>query len=75
VTETIEIFVLLLDEGVDVWRPVQAEHCGGNVYKIVEQTYDSEMEKWEFEPGDFVECKTLDLNEGPALVAAALHKL
>jgi len=39
-----EIYVALIDESVDVWRPVRAKHIGGNVYRIVEQPYDREIE-------------------------------
>lgn len=64
-----EIFVYMLDEQVDVWRPVQAEHLRENVYKIVEQPYDKEDEAWQFEPGDEVVCELIDSNEGRILAA------
>lgn len=56
-TRPAEIFVALPDELVDVWRPVQAERLRANVYRIVEQPYDRAIEKWQFEPGDIVECE------------------
>lgn len=52
-----EIFVRLLDEDVDVWRPVLARHVGADRYVIVEQPYDRGLERWEFEPGVEVEGK------------------
>lgn len=39
-----EIFVRLVDEGVDVWCPVWAESLYGNVYRIEDQPYDRETE-------------------------------
>jgi len=66
-TET--IYLRLIDEGVDVWRPVRATYLNGDVYRIDEQPYDREDEQWEFGPGDTVECRVVTLDEGPALVA------
>lgn len=64
-----EIFVALVGEGVDVWRPVRAEHLHGDVYRITDQPYAREIEVWQFEPGDEVVCQTVVLSEGPVLVA------
>jgi hypothetical protein len=64
VAETVEIFVSLIGEGVDVWRPVRAEHVHGNVFKIVDQPYDREIENWQFEPGDEVVCKQTESSDG-----------
>jgi len=33
-SETRTIYVALLDEGVDVWRPVDAEHVAGDLYRL-----------------------------------------
>lgn len=64
-----EIYVALLDEGVDVWKPVRAEHIQGNVYRIVEQPYDRNIETWQFEPGQTVECEWITMYEGRVLAA------
>jgi len=63
------IYVALLDENVDVWRPVQAQECGPNRFRVVEQFYDRNIERWQFEPGDEVICEVRVLSEEPALVA------
>ena len=58
-----EIYVRLLDEGSEAWRPVKAKKISTNVFEIVEQAYDRDDEKWEFEPGDkvvVVETKDAD---------------
>ncbi len=64
-----EIFVSLPDEAVDVWRPVQAEHIQGKVYRIIDQPYDREIETWQFEPGDEVVCELTDASDGQILAA------
>lgn len=71
--ETSQIYVGLCDEGVDVWRPIQAIPLGKNVYRIVDQPYDREIETWKFEPGDEVYCELIDAEKGQIL--AALKKV
>lgn len=58
------IFVRLMDEGIDVWRPVRAEELTGSNFMIAEQPYDREAESWEFEPGERVHCSLLDNGDG-----------
>jgi hypothetical protein len=70
---TPEIYVSLLNEGVDVWRPVRAEYVQGSVYRIVDQPYDRETETWQFEPGDEVVCELIDASEGRLLAAVSEH--
>ncbi len=65
----VQIYVGLLDEGVEVWRPVQTEHVYGNVYRILDQPYDREIEAWQFEPGDTVVCELIESADGPILAA------
>lgn len=64
-----EIFVSLLDEQVDVWRPVQAERVHDDVYKIADQPYDREVETWQFEPGNEVVCELIESSKGRILAA------
>jgi hypothetical protein len=52
---TCTIYVPLLDEGTDCWRPVQAVELGGNVYCII--TARGEDERWQFETGNLVRCR------------------
>jgi hypothetical protein len=53
--DTTTVYVALLDEGVDVWRPVQAEHVGGDLYRLTGERPDDEV--WSFASGDVVRCK------------------
>jgi hypothetical protein len=71
VTGHAQIYVALLDEGVDVWRPVEAEHLHDDVYLIVSQSYDREIERWQFEPGDCVRVRVVDSSDGRVLAACA----
>jgi hypothetical protein len=64
------IYVALREEGVDVWRPVEASHEGESIYRIDDApTPDSEA--WEFPPGSRVRCELRELSDGSALVAVA----
>jgi hypothetical protein len=64
------IYVALRDEGVDVWRPVEATAEGDSVFRISEEVPSSD-EEWEFAPGSRVRCEMRDLSDGPALIAVA----
>jgi hypothetical protein len=68
-TKVVQLYVALLDEGVDVWRPVQAEHLNGNVYRILSQAYDRTTESWQFEAGDVVLCEMVESSDGRILAA------
>jgi hypothetical protein len=72
-TRRSEIYVRLLDEAVDVWRPVQAKNLHDDVYLIVDQPYDRADELWQFAPGDTVVCQMAELSEGFTLVATELY--
>jgi hypothetical protein len=58
-----------MGEGVDVWRPVEAENLGNGVFRILAQTYRRDNELWEFEPDDVVVGEVIDSGEGPFLAA------
>ncbi len=68
-SEIKEVYVSLLDEGVDVWRPVKAQYLRGNVYRIAEQPYDKKLETWQFTPGDEVVCEMVDSSDGRIFAA------
>ena len=52
-TEIATVFVRLLDEGTDVWRPVKARRLGETTYQIADEPAP-EDEAWAFQPGDIV---------------------
>jgi len=68
-TDITQIYIALLDEGVDVWRPVQAERLSGNTYRILNQPYVRNTESWQFEPGDLVLCEMVESSDGRILAA------
>ena len=51
------IYVALLDEGIDVWRPVAARKLAPDTYLILDRNYDRKVETWQFEPGTLVRCR------------------
>jgi hypothetical protein len=69
-TKSVTILVKLLDEAVEVWRPVDAEHVEGDKYRMLGQIPEAEV--WEFQPGDVVHCRSRDFADSTAgLVAFA----
>lgn len=66
------VFVKLLGEDVDVWRPVAAVHIANDTYELVDQPYDRETETWQFEPGELIVCKPIEVSEGLILAAIRL---
>jgi len=64
------IYVRLLNEGVDVYRPVSAIQIDKNLYKIPEDTlYDAEDETWEFLPGSSILVSEKQIGNETVLVA------
>ena len=45
------IFVALLGEGVDVWRPVQASALAGGLFRIESENNHPDTETWQFSVG------------------------
>ncbi len=70
--ELTTIYVALLDEVVDAWRPVSAKALGDGVFEILDQPYDRDIERWAYEPGERVICRDTDL-EGKRLPVAVGH--
>lgn len=55
---TVKIFVRLLDEGTEVFRPTQAiENDDGTFTLVPSVDYDTEDESWEFPPGSIVRAE------------------
>jgi hypothetical protein len=64
------VYVKLLDEGTDVWRPVPAEDLGQRQYRMLPtDNYDPDDEAWEFLPGTVTICEPRQLSDGVYLVA------
>lgn len=58
-SEVETIHVLLLGEGVDVWRPVSAVRVNADSWRITSDSSAAEFEEetWEFATGDIVRSK------------------
>lgn len=64
------IYVRLLNEGIEVYRPVTATQIENNIYKIIDETkYDAEDETWEFLPGNIILVSEKQIGNEIALVA------
>jgi hypothetical protein len=57
-----KIFVYMLNEGTDVWRPVEAEK--ENEFFRILTVRDIEDEEWEFNTGDLVRCENKIFQSG-----------
>lgn len=67
---TATVYVRLLNEGTDVFRPTLADLTLDGLYMLrATEDYDSEDEQWEFLPGQVVRCKVMALHGGNRLVA------
>jgi len=62
----------LLDEGVDVWRPVQAELLPNHRYRIVTENDSPKDEHWAFATGQVVRCIEREFDGEVALVAVSV---
>jgi hypothetical protein len=51
---TVQVYVALIDEAVDVWRPVQARAVGDDVFELLGIVPPEES--WQFQPGARVRC-------------------
>ena len=57
-----EIFIKILNEDINVWRPVKAVQIAQYIFKIIDATkFESELDEiLEFKCGDIVKCKEKD---------------
>jgi hypothetical protein len=58
------VYVALLNEDVDVWRPVQARPLGHNLYRLIGVDADVSNESWQFPAGAIVRCESKVFIEG-----------
>jgi hypothetical protein len=66
----VTVYVRLLQEGTEVFRPTKAEACENGVYRLLPTPdYDPEDECWEFLPGSLVKVKERHGAEASFLVA------
>jgi hypothetical protein len=66
---TTTIYVSLLGEGTEVWRPVSAERVRDEIYRIT-GTPSDDTETWEFTTGETVRCREQTFIEGDRRLVA-----
>ena len=62
------IYMPLIDENTDVWRPVEATPLSADTYRV-----EGEMrgdEEWAFPPGTIVRCEYKTFGSGAAGITA-----
>ena len=64
------IYIYLLDEGTDVWRPVMGRLIAGDIFEIVTENSNPDDEHWEFGCGQQVRCRELMTPEGKTIMVA-----
>jgi hypothetical protein len=64
------IYIQLLGEDIDVWRPVTAAREANDTYRLLDQQPDTET--WAFPPGSRVRCERRTISEASELVACSL---
>jgi hypothetical protein len=62
------IYIPLQGEGTEVWRPVEAEHVGGDRYRILSPQPPDEI--WPFNSNEIVRCERKLLSGENCLVAS-----
>jgi hypothetical protein len=65
------IYIPLLDEGTQVWRPTEGEEIADMIFRVLPTpNYDPEGEQWAFPPGTIVRCIYKMMDKKVVLVVA-----
>ena len=68
--QRVTIYVKLLNEGVDVARPIEAVRLSDEHFRLLPTPdYDPEYEEWEFPPSSIVSAERQCWSSGEILVA------
>jgi hypothetical protein len=73
-TERVQVHVRIVDEAVDVWRPVAAEPISEHVVRISPQAVPAD-EDWSFSPGDEVVIERRRSPDGHDVLVAVARAL
>lgn len=63
------IYLPLLNEGTDCWRPVEADECAPGHFQITSEEPDDE--EWPFQMGEVVRCRWRKFSNGEGWEAVA----
>ena len=69
-TDWTDVHVRIVDEVVDVWRPVKARAVSDHVFHLSDDPVPTD-ERWAFEPGDEVVVERRANGDADVLVAVA----
>ena len=69
-TEWTDVHVRIVDDAVDVWRPVKARAVSDHVFHLSEEPAPAD-ERWAFAPGDEVVVERRADGDAEVLVAVA----
>ncbi len=70
ILEMATIYMPMLNEGTEVWRPVEASHIAEETYRVEGQVPADE--EWAFSPGTLVHCEWKTFSGGdPGLTAVS----
>lgn len=64
----VTVYVELVDEAVEVYRPVLATPLGGDLYRL-DSGPEAPEEAWSFKPNAVVRCRPVRFEQGPGLLA------
>jgi len=68
------IYIRLIDEGTEVFRPTEAEELANGLFKLLPSPdYDPDDEQWEFGPGSIVRGVIRKLEGEAVLVAVNMN--
>lgn len=63
--DIIDVYIELLDEGTETWRPAKAQNIGNGLYRLLANVnYNPEDEEWAFLPGDIVRIEEIRFTKG-----------
>ena len=70
-TSSTTIYVKLVGEDLDVWKPVQAEHLTERRYRVSKSEASNSIDHLEFKPGTIVICEEFMKNGKQVLKAVS----
>jgi len=66
------IYIKLSGREGPKWRPVEAEPCGPDLYRIVATNPAPDKEPWPFATGDVVHCEPYELTDSDLILVATV---
>lgn len=64
------VYIKLVGSAGPKWRPVEAEPCGPDLYRIAASNPAPDREPWPFAKGDVVRCEPYELTDSDVILVA-----